>query len=109
MNNNEFINNKDAGKLLDKAIKFAVDKHAGQFRKGTNIPYITHPLETMSILNSMRADTNLLIAGLLHDTLEDTKATKEEITELFNKDIANLVDGVTKISKMNFSSKAEHT
>ena len=44
MNNNEFINNKDAGKLLDKAIKFAVDKHAGQFRKGTSIPYITHPL-----------------------------------------------------------------
>ncbi len=63
MNDNKFINNKDAGKLLDKAIKFAVDKHAGQFRKGTSIPYITHPLETMSILTSMRADTNLLIAG----------------------------------------------
>ena len=91
MNNNEFINNKDAGKLLDKAIKFAVDKHAGQFRKGTSIPYITHPLETMSILTSMRADNNLLIAGLLHDTLEDTDTSPNEILKNFNKDVAELV------------------
>ena len=55
----------------------------------------------------MHADRDTICAALLHDTLEDFEITKEEIAELFNKDIANLVDGVTKLSKMNFSSKAE--
>jgi len=70
-------------------------------------PYITHPLNVAYILSEMHADKDTICAALLHDTLEDTEATKEEIAELFNKDIANLVDGVTKISKMNFSSKVE--
>ena len=55
----------------------------------------------------MNADIDTICAALLHDTLEDTSATKEEITRLFNSEIAKLVDGVTKISKMNFSSKSE--
>ena len=87
---------KDTNALLDKAINFAVAKHAGQTRKGTTIPYITHPLETMTILNSMRADTNLLIAGLLHDTLEDTNTTADEITKNFNKDVTELVTSHTE-------------
>ena len=86
----------DTNALFDKAIKFAVDKHAGQTRKGTNIPYITHPLETMTILNSMRADTNLLIAGLLHDTLEDTNTTADELANNFNKEVAELVASHTE-------------
>lgn len=53
----------------------------------------------------MHADTDIICAGLLHDTLEDTEITKEAIAEDFNKEIANLVDGVTKISKLNFSTK----
>lgn len=76
---------------LDKAICFAVEHHAGQLRKGTNIPYITHPLEVMSILMRMNADIDLQIAGVLHDTVEDTDATVEEITELFGADVARLV------------------
>lgn len=76
---------------LDQAIRFAVDHHAGQLRKGTTRPYITHPLEVMSILMRMNADTDLLIAGVLHDTVEDTHATIEEIIALFGDDVGALV------------------
>ena len=62
---------------LNKAIIFATEKHSGQVRKSTTIPYILHPLEVMQILYSMRADTNLMIAGLLHDTVEDTDTSYE--------------------------------
>lgn len=78
---------------LDAAITFAVNRHAGQFRKGTARPYIFHPLETMLILQTMQADTNLLMAGVLHDTLEDTSATVQELETLFGSDVAQLVAG----------------
>ncbi len=81
----------EANALLNKAICFAVERHTGQLRKGTTRPYITHPLETMTILSSMNADTNLLIAGVLHDILEDTDTIREEITERFGHDVASLV------------------
>ena len=77
---------------LTKAIAFAAEHHAGQLCKGTQIPYITHPMETMCILSAMKADTDLLIAGLLHDTIEDTETTREEIAALFGEDVASLVD-----------------
>ena len=76
---------------LNEAIKFAVDHHAGQFRKATVRPYISHPLETLVILQSMDADIDLQIAGVLHDTLEDTDATAEEIRALFGDDVVRLV------------------
>lgn len=76
---------------LDRAIIYAVEHHAGQKRKGTDLPYILHPLETMEILASMGADTGLLMAGVLHDTVEDTAATLEELTELFGSDVSSLV------------------
>ena len=69
--------------------------------------YIIHPLNVAYILADMNADADTICAGLLHDTLEDTNITKEEIIENFGEDVALLVDGVTKISKMNFSSKKE--
>lgn len=78
-------------RLLEQAIRFAVTHHAGQLRKGTSTPYILHPLETMQILHTMGADTNLLIAGVLHDTLEDTDATFTEIVGRFGTDVAALV------------------
>ena len=78
---------------VEEAIKFAVDAHRGGLRKGTTKPYITHPLEVMTILNSMGADNNLLIAGLLHDTVEDTDITVEQIKEKFGEDVAHLVAG----------------
>lgn len=91
-------------KLIKKAYDYANYLHDGQMRQSGE-PYISHPLNVAYILAQMHADRDTLCAALLHDTLEDTDTTKEEITSQFNDDIANLVDGVTKISKMNFSSK----
>ena len=98
--------NPDEVEIIRKAYEFANELHKGQMRQSGE-PYITHPLSVADILSEMHADRDTICAALLHDTLEDTDTTKEEIAELFNKEIANLVDGVTKISKMNFSSKAE--
>lgn len=80
-----------SNRLLEKAIRFATVHHAGQLRKGTTVPYILHPLETMQILRTMGADTNLLMAGVLHDTIEDTEATFNDIVEQFGTDVAELV------------------
>ncbi len=77
--------------LIDQAITFATSRHAGQIRKGSCHPYILHPLETMLILFHMNADDNLLIAGILHDTVEDTPTTLEEIRECFGRDVSLLV------------------
>ena len=89
---------------VKKAYEYAKDLHQGQKRQSGE-DYITHPLNVAYILAEMKADKDTICAALLHDALEDTKTTKEEIAENFNVTIANLVDGVTKISKMNFSSK----
>ena len=98
--------NEEEVEMIRKAYAYANHMHSGQTRQSGE-PYIIHPLNVAYIVAEMHADRNTVCAALLHDTLEDTHATKEEIAELFNSDIANLVDGVTKISKMNFSSKAE--
>ena len=98
--------NKEEVGMIRKAYEYANEMHSGQTRQSGE-PYIIHPLNVAYIVAEMHADRNTVCAALLHDTLEDTHATKEEIAELFNSDIANLVDGVTKISKMNFSSKIE--
>ena len=101
----EKYNKKDIEKVR-KAYEFADILHKGQYRQSGE-PYITHPLNVALILAKMNADTDTLCAALLHDTLEDTSATKDDIKYFFNSEVANLVDGVTKISKMNFSSKKE--
>jgi len=98
--------NSDGLQIIKKAYDYADYLHKGQMRESGD-PYITHPLNVAYILSEMHADTDTICAALLHDTLEDTNVTKQEIIYNFNIDIANLVDGVTKISKMNFSSKAE--
>ena len=76
---------------LSRAIEFATRKHAKQRRKGSDIPYIMHPLETMSILQTMDADCSLLMAGVLHDVVEDTDTTIEMIIETFGEEVAELV------------------
>ena len=91
-------------KIIMKAYEYAYNLHNGQVRQSGE-PYIMHPLNVAYILADMHADKDTICAGLLHDTLEDTNITKEDIAHDFNQNIANLVDGVTKISKMNFSSK----
>ena len=92
--------------IIKKAYKYAEDLHDGQFRQSGE-SYISHPLNVAYILADMHADKDTICAGLLHDTMEDTNITKEDIAHDFNQDVANLVDGVTKLSKMNFSSKQE--
>ena len=92
--------------IIRKAYEFANNLHNCQFRQSGE-PYISHPLNVAYILAEMHADSDTICAGLLHDTLEDTNTTKEDISHEFNKDVASLVDGVTKISKMNFSSKSD--
>ena len=90
--------------IVSKAYDYAATFHEGQLRQSGE-PYIIHPLNVAYILADMHADADTICAGLLHDTLEDTNATKEDIAYYFNQNVASLVDGVTKLSKMNFSSK----
>ena len=92
--------------IIRKAYNYAENLHSGQKRQSGE-PYIIHPLNVAYILAEMHADRDTLCAGLLHDTLEDTHITKEDISHDFNPEIAFLVDGVTKISKLNFSTKQD--
>ncbi len=91
---------------LEKAFEFAKKLHDGQFRISEE-PYIIHPMEVVKILISLRADMHTLMAGFLHDILEDTDTKPEEIKELFGEDVLNLVQGVTKLGKLQFKSKEE--
>ena len=91
---------------VKKAYFYAERLHRGQKRQSGE-EYIVHPLNVAYILASMHADKDTICAGLLHDTIEDTNVTKEQIAHDFNPSIALLVDGVTKISKLNFSSKED--
>ncbi len=77
--------------IVDRAIKFAVEKHAGTPRKGTNIPYIVHPMETAAIVAGMTDDQELIAAAVLHDTMEDTGVKFNELAEAFGLRVANLV------------------
>ena len=84
--------------LLDRAIAYATKKHEGQLRKSGE-PYITHPLHVAACLIDWGMDIDTVVAGVLHDAVEDTEATTEEIEDMFGHDVAFLVDGVTKVSK----------
>lgn len=98
--------NNEEVDYVKKTYDFDSYLHDGQIRQSGEL-YITHPLNVAYILAEMHADRDTLCAGLLHDTLEDTNVTKEEIERLFNQDVAKLVDGVTKMSKLNFSTKQD--
>lgn len=98
--------NQDEIEIVKKAYEYADNLHNGQKRQSGE-PYIIHPLNVAYILTEMHADSDTICAGLLHDTLEDTNVKKEDIAHDFNQTIANLVDGVTKLSKLNFSSKQD--
>lgn len=90
--------------LIKKAYAFSEKAHAGQLRKSGQ-PFVVHPLEVGYVLAEMKLDAASIAAGILHDTIEDTKATKKEISQLFGEEISELVDGVTKLSKLSFSSQ----
>ncbi len=89
---------------IEQAIEVATKAHEGQFRK-TGEPYIIHPLAVMKILEEWNMDEDTIIAGILHDTVEDTPLTLKEIEEQFGKDVAFLVNGVTKLSKARSGMK----
>ena len=99
--------NIDTAKLHD-AIIFAAKAHKGQVRKGTDVDYLTHPMEVLQILTQMRADGNLLIAGVLHDVAEDTDVTIDEIREKFGDDVAALVDHHTEDKSLSWRVRKEH-
>ena len=87
-------------KFINEAFLFTANFHTGQFRSSGQ-PYISHPLEVGLMLAEMKQDPETVAAGLLHDTLEDTRATKNEINENFGEITANLVDGVTKLNRLD--------
>ncbi len=101
-----YIEEDKSLEIISKAFECAKKLHEGQKRQSGE-DYIVHPLSVAFILSEMKADSDTICAALLHDTIEDTKMTKEKISVEFNPTIATLVDGVTKISKMNFSSREE--
>ena len=92
--------------LIKKAYVYSAKVHQGQIRKSGE-PYLVHPLEVAGILAEMRLDEASIVTGLLHDTIEDTLATKEEISGLFGGEIAELVDGVTKLSQYSAANTHE--
>ncbi len=92
--------------LIQKAYVYAATAHVGQTRLSGE-PYLSHPLAVADTLAEMGFDESTVAAGLLHDTVEDTKATLEELDENFGEDVADIVDGVTKISMIPFENKEE--
>lgn len=92
--------------LIKKAYEFARRHHDGQERSSGE-PYIVHPLEVALILSDLELDIATIVAGLLHDVVEDTSVSLQQIEQEFGSEIANLVDGVTKLGKLEFTSKLE--
>src|SRR3954451_9857693 len=90
--------------LLNKAYVYAMQKHGAQQRANGD-PYFSHPLEVAGILTDLKLDDATIAVALLHDTIEDTDATRAEIDEMFGSDIGRLVEGLTKISKLDLVSK----
>ena len=89
--------------LVDRAVEYANDKHSHQKRKDGS-PYIIHPLAVAEIVTEMGLDMDAILGALLHDCIEDTDASHEEIEKLFGHTVAELVEGVTKLTRANFSS-----
>src|SRR5574338_892921 len=92
--------------VVRKAYEFSAKVHEGQ-RRRSGEPYLQHPIAVAGVLSSLKTDVTAIVAALLHDTLEDTVATPEELEKEFGKDVVHLVDGVTKIGKITFKSYEE--
>lgn len=97
---------KDSNQLVCRAFEFAYQLHKGQMR-ASGEPYIAHPVAVANILRSLGGDSAMIAAGFLHDVVEDTEVTADEIETHFGAEIRQLVEGVTKLSKFQFNSKTE--
>ncbi len=100
-----YLSSTDIDKIRE-AFYFAYEAHTGQMRSSGE-PYITHPVAVTEICAQWKLDPNALMAALLHDVIEDQDVSKSEIAERFNPDVADLVDGLTKLERIKFASKAE--
>ena len=89
--------------LISRAFRFGAEMHEGQFRKSGE-PYFTHPVAVAMLLTEVKLDDATIVTALLHDTIEDTKATYRQVSDLFSPEIAQLVDGVTKLTNLELSS-----
>ena len=96
----------DQVELVQEAYDFAFQAHDGQ-RRRSGEPYITHPVAVADLLADLRLDAQTMMAAILHDVMEDTPNTKDEITSRFGRDVAELVDGVSKLDQIQFRSRAE--
>ncbi len=94
------------GKILDRAIKFAVQAHEGQFRKGTQIPYILHPMEAAAIVGSMTTDEEVIAGAVLHDVVEDTETTVEDVIAMFGERIGSLVASESEDKRDNLPAES---
>ena len=106
---NELVRQNRAQKdieQIESAYLWAKELHEGQYRISQE-PYIMHPVEVAKILVDLKFDKNTIIAAFLHDILEDTETTPEEMEKKYGQDVVNLVQGVTKLSKYQFKSKEE--
>jgi RelA/SpoT family (p)ppGpp synthetase len=97
-----YLSNLDEN-LLNQAYVFTVKKHGDQ-KRASGDPYFSHPVEVAGILTELKLDEPTIVTGLLHDTLEETDATYEELQRLFGEEVAQLVDGVTKLSKLELTA-----
>ena len=89
--------------LIESAIRYAEDKHKDQKRKDGS-PYIIHPLAVAQIVAEIGLDQDAILGALLHDCIEDTDASHDDISKIFGETVAELVEGVTKLTKANFST-----
>src|SRR6202051_1935734 len=90
--------------LLNRAYVYAMKAH-GEQRRASGDPYFSHPLEVAAILTDLKLDDSTIAAALLHDTIEDTAATRDEIDQMFGKDIGALVEGLTKLKRLDLVTK----
>ena len=96
--------------MIFKAIEFSTKAHTGLYRKGTKIPYITHPLNVAQILIEYECPESVVTAGILHDTLEDTQATVDDIRDAFGYEVADLVNAVSEPNKSDtWENRKAHT
>lgn len=102
----QYINDDNELELVTKAYRFAFEKHFG-VKRLTGEDYIEHPLNVANILTTIKADAATICAALLHDVMEDCGVSREEMTDKFGEEIAHLVDGVTKINRLNFNGDNE--
>ncbi|MBM9832465.1 bifunctional (p)ppGpp synthetase/guanosine-3',5'-bis(diphosphate) 3'-pyrophosphohydrolase, partial [Enterococcus faecalis] len=101
----QYLNEEDVG-FVQKALDYAVESHEGQFRQSGE-PYIIHPIQVAGILAGLHLDAVTVACGFLHDVVEDTDVTLEDLAQDFGEDVAKIVDGVTKLGKVEYKSHEE--